>query len=147
MQLQRLNTHLKPLTLAASLISATAAFAYSNIDTHSEISATSRSIANYINTVDKDDNAFLSSKFKFQLYLQKWEEKTMFFSSAYAIVEDNDFKAIVAMGQQAVPFIKEELENKPSTLVWALNYIFGHKISDKPNLTITDACKLWIKAI
>lgn len=147
MQLPRLNNHLKPLTLAASLISATSAFAYNDIDTHSNISATSGRIANYINEVDFNDSAFLSLKFKFQLHLQNWEQKTMFLSSANAIVEDDDFKAIVAMGQQVVPLIKEEIDNKPSTLVWALNYIFGQKISQKKNLTITEACNLWTKTL
>ena len=63
------------------------------------------------------------------------------------IVEDEDFKAIVSMGQYAVPFIKDELIRKPSTLVWALNYIYGYKISSNPHLTISEACKLWIKKI
>lgn len=147
MQLQILNSRLRPITLAATLLSATTTFAYSDIDTHSDISATSGSIAKYIDTVDKNDNLRLSLKFKFQFHLQNWEQKTMFVSSVHEIVEDNDFQAIVAMGLQAVPFIKEELESQPSTLVWALNYIFDQKISDKPNLTVTDACKLWIKVL
>ena len=54
---------------------------------------------------------------------------------------------VVSMGQYAVPFIKDELIRKPSTLVWALNYIYGYKISSNPHLTISEACKLWIKKI
>ena len=71
----------------------------------------------------------------------------MLYSSVEDIVNDKDFQSIVLMGEQAVPFIKEELIEKPSTLVWALNYIYNRKISNKPNLTITEACKLWIKEI
>ena len=71
----------------------------------------------------------------------------MFQSSASSIISDPDFQAIVSMGQYAVPFIKEEIANEPSTLVWALNLIYGRRISNNPNLTIKEACKLWIKAI
>ena len=74
-------------------------------------------------------------------------EKTQFMSSAYSIVNDEDFQSIVAMGKSVVPFIVKEIEREPSTLVWALNYIYGHKISDKSNITISEACKLWIKAL
>ena len=51
------------------------------------------------------------------------------------------------MGYSAVPFIIEEIEKEPSNLVWALNLIYNQKISKNPNITIKDACKLWIKAL
>ena len=73
-------------------------------------------------------------------------DNTFFLSSVKDIIEQNDFKAIVNMGTKAVPFILEELEREPSNLVWALNMIYKKKITDKPNVTISDACKLWIKS-
>jgi len=50
------------------------------------------------------------------------------------------------MGQSAVPFIVEEIDQRPSTLVWALNIIFNRKISDK-NINISEACRLWVKTL
>lgn len=67
--------------------------------------------------------------------------------NTYAIVNQDDFKGIVSMGYDAVPFILEVIDSKPSTLVWALNVIFNHKISDNPQTTVSKACKLWIKAL
>lgn len=146
MQLAKLTDKLKPLTLAAGLLT-TSGLVYADIDNYSKISATSGRTSEYINIVDKNDIAYLSTKFKFELHLKFWEEKTMFMSSAASIVDDIDFRSIVAMGKSVVPLIVEELERKPSTLVWALNFIFEQKISSKSNLTITEACKLWIKAL
>ena len=51
------------------------------------------------------------------------------------------------MGEQAVPFIGQSIEAQPSLLVWALNMIFNGKISDKKDLTIGEACKLWVKEL
>ena len=51
------------------------------------------------------------------------------------------------MGYNAVPFILEELDARPSNLVWALNMIFQKKITLKPDATIDDACKLWVKEL
>ena len=76
-----------------------------------------------------------------------WEKKTLFLSSTKAIIENADFQAIVAMGYSAVPFIIEEIDNKPSTLVWALNLIYNRKVTDNPNITIPEACKLWVKEL
>ena len=83
----------------------------------------------------------------FDFHLMKWKEKTMFLSSSESIIEDDDFKAIVAMGESAVPYIISEIENTPSTLVWALNCIFNKKITNNPDTTIKEACKLWKKAL
>lgn len=146
MQITKLTEKLKPLTLAAGLLTSSG-LAYADIDNYSKITATSGRTSEYINTVDKNDIAYLSTKFKFELYLKSWEEKTLFISSAASIVDDIDFRSIVSMGKSVVPLIIEELERKPSTLVWALNFIYKQKISSKSNLTITEACKLWTKAL
>lgn len=147
MQLKKKTSTLRPLTVAAGLLSMTTAYAYSDVDAYSRVFATNSLTNKYVNTVDNNDSSIMFSKAKFDAYLQNWKAKTFFRSSVYDIVDDIDFKAIVAMGKQAVPYIKEELEREPSTLVWALNYIFGTKISDKPDLTITEACKLWTKTL
>lgn len=51
------------------------------------------------------------------------------------------------MGKVAVPFIIEEISANPSTLVWALNFIFEKKISNNPKTTIPQACKLWVNQL
>ena len=51
------------------------------------------------------------------------------------------------MGYDAVPFIIDAIDKNPSPLVWALNFIYNAKISNNPNTTITQACKLWVKKL
>ncbi|MFA5618580.1 MAG: hypothetical protein WDK95_17350 [Syntrophorhabdaceae bacterium] len=87
------------------------------------------------------------NKSLFETHLMNWEKKTKFLSSVKSIIENEDFQAIVSMGYSAVPYIIEEIENKPSTLVWALNLIYDRKITNDPNTTISEACNLWIQEI
>ena len=149
MQLVQLSNKLKPLTLAVGLLSAASTFAYSDIDNYSGIlTITSNNrTSEYIKSVDKSDGGLFLNKFRFENHLINWEKKTLFLSSTKAIIENADFQAIVAMGYSAVPFIIEEIDNKPSTLVWALNLIYNRKVTDNPNITIPEACKLWVKEL
>lgn len=149
MQLVKLTNKLKPLSLAVGLMSATSSFAYSDIDDYSGIISvtTNNKTSEYLKSVDRNDIASLFQKFKFQIHLVNWEKKTIFLSSTKSIIENEDFKAIVTMGYSAVPYIIEEIENRPSTLVWALNLIYNRKITTNPNTTISDACKLWVKEL
>ena len=149
MQLVQLSNKLKPLSLAVGLLTASTTFAYADLDAFSGIITTTSNnqTSKYITSVDKNDNSFLLHKFRFQNHLINWEKKTVFLSSTKAIIEDVDFQAIVAMGQSAVPFIVESIEEKPSTLVWALNIIFNRKITNNPSATISEACKLWVKSL
>jgi len=149
MQLVKLSNKLKPLTLAVGLLSTVTSFAYSDIDNYSGILAitSNNRTSEYINTVDRNDGAMLLKKFRFENYLINWEKKTMFLSSTKAIIENEDFQAILAMGYSAVPYILEEIEKKPSTLVWTLNLIYNRKVTNNPNATISEACKLWVKEL
>ena len=149
MQLVQLSNKLRPLTLAVGLLSAASTFAYSDIDNYSGIlTITSNNrTSEYIKSVDKSDGTLFFNKFRFENHLINWQKKTLFLSSTKAIVENEDFQAIVAMGQFAVPYIVEEIDNKPSTLVWALNLIYNRKITNNPTATISDACKLWVKEL
>lgn len=90
-----------------------------------------------IDTMKESDDRLL-----FDWYLEQWQNDTRFLSSVKAITEHPSFIRIVNMGGNAVPFIIEEIEHKPSNLVWALNAIFHKKIGNGE--TITEACKLWI---
>lgn len=78
----------------------------------------------------------------FDEYLADWQRDTRFLSSVTAVTTHPSFRRIVSMGGNAVPYILEEIERKPSNLVWALNAIFHKKIGH--DATVTEACKLWI---
>lgn len=148
MQLGLIGQSLKPLTIAAGLVLAGQS-AYADIDKYSEITSllTNHRTAKYINLIDNKEDTFQRTKTRFNILYQSWMEKTVFFSSAKAIVDHEDFRSIVAMGYDAVPFIIDAIDKNPSPLVWALNFIYNAKISNNPNTTITQACKLWVKKL
>ena len=148
MQLVELSSQLKPITIAVGILSSSTFFAYADIDSFSGITSISNNrTINHIQIVDKNDHHFWTRQYIFDLHLTNWKGKTMFLSSTKSIIEDEDFKAIVAMGESAVPYIISEIANTPSTLVWALNFIFNKKITNNPDTTITEACKLWVKEL
>lgn len=149
MQLVKSSFNLKPITLAAVSLFSASSIAYSDIDAFSGFLtvATNCTTLKYIESIETDNNSLFLQKLRFQNYLTNWQEKTMFSSSTKAIVEDEDFQAIVSMGLTAVPYIIENIETNPSTLVWALNLIFNRRITNDPNATISDACKLWVKEL
>lgn len=149
MQLVQITDKLKPLALAVGLFSTPSAFAYSDIDFHSGIltNITNNKTAEHIKIVDNNDYRVWAHQFKFQTHLFNWENKTKFLSSTKSIIEDSDFKSIISMGENIVPLIIQEIERNPSTLVWALNFIYGKKITENPTTTIPDACKLWVKEL
>ena len=147
MQLTPIKQAFKPITIAAGMIAAMPTFAYSDIDAYSNNMINSEKTMQYMQLVDARETDYFSAKFHFQLHLQRWEKKTKLQSSVYRIIGDDDFKAIVSMGEVATPLIIAEIQQRPSTLVWALNFIYGKKISNNSNLTISEACKLWIKEL
>lgn len=147
MQIRKITDSLVPVTLAAGI--AANPFVYSSIDMYSgiETTLTNNQILEYISSVDDHDSAETSQLLKFKLFLENWENETMFLSSPRDIVENDNFKSMVSMGKSAVPFILNEISAKPSNLVWALNFIFGTKITNNPRATVEDACKLWVKKL
>lgn len=149
MQLVSFKNGFKPLTIAAGLLVSSPTLMYADLDQYSDITAviSKPKASKYIQEVDNQENNIFIAKRKFYDYYNSWMDNTFFLSSVKDIIEQNDFKAIVNMGTKAVPFILEELEREPSNLVWALNMIYKKKITDKPNVTISDACKLWIKVL
>ena len=78
-------------------------------------------------------------------YLDLWKQQTKFLSSVTQIKQNPSFQSIVDMGGNAVPFILEEIEKRPSHLVWALNAIFHKRIGEQT--TVSEACKLWIREL
>lgn len=148
MQLKDIKQGWKPVTLAVGLMAGApgmyaAADQYSRIDTVLTNHATSR----YISEVNDPLELMMNGKLMFDALESSWRKETMFLSSVNGIINQRDFQAIVSMGTQAVPFIGQSIEAQPSTLVWALNMIFNGKISEKKDLTIAEACKLWVKEL
>lgn len=144
--------NLIPITLASGLFLTGSSFTYADFSTSNHLqidnkTIVDKNISNYLEEVDNNDAAQYSSKLFFLSNITKWEKETMFLSSANSIIENKHFKAIIGMGDTAVPFILEEIDKEPSTLVWALNMIYKRKVSNNPNLTITQACKRWIKEL
>lgn len=147
MQLVKLSNKLVPLTLAAGLVSAP--FMYADVDAHSGIFTTlnNHRLSEYVSSIDENEVMSIAHKSKFQALLEGWKRNTVLMSSPNDIVNDENFREIVKMGRAAVPSIIEELSAEPSPLVWALNFIYGRKISTNPNTTISQACKLWVKEL
>jgi len=100
---------------------------------------------NHLNSSSESTYSDLLLKYKFNEHLKKWKAKTRFVSSPNRIVDNEDFKKIVELGQPIVKYIVEELKEEPGYLVWALNMIYGFKISDDPSTTIPEASRLWVR--
>lgn len=146
MQLNIIGKTIKPLTIAAGL-TVTNPVMYTDLDQYSAITSivTSHQTDKYIKIADSQEDRFQKIEHRFRILYQSWKQKTMFLSSAKAIVDNEEFKGIVAMGKVVTPLIIDSIDREPSQLVWALNYIYGAKISNNPNTTIKEACKLWVK--
>lgn len=91
------------------------------------------------------DYGSMIHRFRFYKLFNAWHERVRYMSSPNQIINDLDFIEIVNMQYSAVPYIIDELEKEPSYLVWALNKMFGYKISDNPTTTISEASKYWLK--
>lgn len=147
MQLTQLSGILKPVTLSIGM--AAAMPVYAAVDSYSGIYSviTDKAIFESVKQADSENFLAYVPKLRFQSLYEQWRNDTRFTSSASDIVSHEAFKAIVAMGEAAVPYIVEEIDNTPSTLVWALNFIFQKKISNNPDTTVQEACRLWVKEL
>ena len=149
MQLKDIKQGWKPVTLAVGLMAGMPGSMYASVDQYSRIDTvlTNHSTSRYITEVNDPSELMINGKLMFDALESSWRKETVFLSSVKDIIEQRDFQAIVAMGAQAVPFIGPSIETHPSTLVWALNMIFNGKISEKKDLTIGEACRLWVKEL
>ena len=148
MRLNRTHKDWHTVTIMTGVMSGVMSL-YASVDNYSNVNTVlnNHEISNYINDVDKKAEHQISQHFLFNRLISQWKEETMFLSSAQAIITNPNFQAIVNMGKIAVPYIVDEINNNPSTLVWALNIIFDRKITDRPGTTVEEACKLWVKKL
>lgn len=147
MRLIKISDKIRPLTLAAGIFSGASLYACQAVDRQSIVASNSiwSNTNMQMQISNGDEQAYLEPKFR--IYLQRWKRDTMFMSSPSQIIENESFLSIISMGKAVVPYILYEINKQPSTLVWALNMIFQKKITNNPNATITDACKLWVKEL
>lgn len=147
MQLTQISKVLKPVTLSIGM--AAAMPVYAAVDSYSGIYSVITDKAMFESVKQADSENFLSyvPRLRFQALYEQWNSETRFMSSIDDIINNDAFQAIIAMGEVAVPYIVEEISTTPSTLVWTLNFIYQKKISDNPNTTIPEACKLWVKEL
>ena len=148
MQLKQLGQAIKPLTLAAG-VALSAPVMYADLDQYSAITSiiSNHQTESYLKFIDNTEDRFQRIQGRFKILYQTWRDKTAVLSSPKSIIDNEEFKGIVSMGYDAVPFIVDAIAEEPSQLVWALNYIYGAKISNNTNLTISEACELWVRRI
>lgn len=96
---------------------------------------------NYRLKMDNTDQMYL--RYKLDELEAKWHESTAFSSSVDEMLNDENFKSIISYGENMIPVILDSLRERPSQLVWALNFITDRTISSKP-ISITDASKAWV---
>jgi len=122
---------------------------YNAIDTYSNVNTvvSNPMLSSYLKQSDNSIFPNLQLKQYFNELVSNWENNTACLSSIQQIINDHNFKKIVELKSLAVPLILIEIQKKPSMLVWALNMIYGTKISNDPQLTITGACRLWVKSM
>lgn len=137
-----------PMTISGGLIISAYAFSYGSLDNSVINNAiSSSSINNILQQTNDKIYSHLSIKSRFEQRVAAWKKNTRFMSFAEKIVNEKNFQDIVLMGEEVVPYILEEITREPSPLVWSLNVIFNKTISNNPDTTIEQACKLWVKAL
>lgn len=86
-----------------------------------------------------DKSAMFSQNYKY------WNKETGFLSTNN--LDNSYFRQIVEMGEDAVPFIVEELKKGPTPLVHALDLIFPDVISYEGFVSLKDACDQWLSIL
>ena len=66
---------------------------------------------------------------RFRQLEAQWEADTLVLSDPGKIMGHPAMRALVAMGEDVVPLILRDLQDKPSLLVWALPEITGEKLA------------------
>lgn len=64
-------------------------------------------------------------RIKFITLKNKWEQETIFLSSAAEICMHTSYQQIIGMGPVAIPLILSEMKKKPGHWFWALQAITG----------------------
>ena len=79
----------------------------------------------------------------FRSYVETWHRQTRHLSSVSKMVSNPAYKAIIEMGESAVPLLLLELRNKPDHWLVALNHITGEDPAE-PQSTFPQAVDAWL---
>lgn len=103
--------------------------------------------SNLYNEFATQNNLFskLYLESKFSEYYKNWKHQTQFMSNPVKIIENENFQFILELGTPVIPYILKTIKEEPSCLIWALNMITGIKISNSQQISISEACNLWVK--
>lgn len=83
----------------------------------------------------------MQNSMRFHTNYSSWNNVTNML--AYNNIENEYFENIVKMGEEAVPFIREELEKGPTMLVYALARIRPNVIEPQDYIPLPILCNLW----
>ena len=83
----------------------------------------------------------MQNSMRFHTNYSSWNNVTNML--AYDNIENEYFENIVKMGEEAVPFIREELEKGPTMLVYALARIRPNVIEPQDYIPLPILCNLW----
>ena len=83
---------------------------------------------------------------KFYRALRKWKSETAYLSDPIAITAHPSYLSIVALGQNAVELICDDLDDGPSLLVYALEDITGDApYADEDEGDISAMTQAWLQ--
>lgn len=66
---------------------------------------------------------------RFRRLEAQWEAETLVLSDPGKIMDHPAMRAIIALGEDVVPLILRDLQDKPSLLVWALPELTGENLA------------------
>jgi len=87
------------------------------------------------------DSTGMQNSMRFYTNYSCWNEATNML--AYNNVENEFFDNIVEMGDDAIPYIQEELKKGPTMLVYALDRIIPNTIVPLDYMPLPILCELW----
>lgn len=83
---------------------------------------------------------------EFYTYYKNWRESTMLYQSIDKILDSPHYRAIINMGKRAVPYILEQIQERPDMIVFALRKILGFTVIPKNRkiVPVDEQCRMWI---
>ncbi len=83
----------------------------------------------------------------FSHHARIWKEETKFLSSSSKIIENYNYRAIIALGVPVVPFIYESMKECPNFWFAALYEILGQepRVPDESVGKIKEMTDIWVK--
>ncbi len=87
-----------------------------------------------------------NDRIEFFKHYDKWYADTCILSSLKQIFNHKDYKAIINMGDKAIPYILEVIKEEPGFIVEALPIITGLNPKIKSH-SVKEICETWLKIL